>query len=284
MTKVAIVTDSTADIPPALLEGLPIFVAPLHVILGDESFKDNVDITPAQFYERLKTDKVLPKTSQVTPGEFATLYKSLLDQDYDILSLHLSLILSNTLHSALQAKNDLHSARIECIDSLTISMPLGFQALAAARAAVQGATLLECKKLLETARLNTNILFLPATLEYLHRGGRIGGAAALFGSMLNIKPILQVINGRVEVVDRVMTMNKGLLRALDLLDEKVGNAQQVHLASVCSDNPEQAAQLLEDARLRIGAGRICESFNSSLSPVIGTHTGPGSLGIAYMTE
>jgi DegV family protein with EDD domain len=282
MSKVAIVTDSSAYIPADMLQGLPVFSLPLHLRWENESYRDAVDITPDQFYPRLKTGKSLPQTSQVTPEEFCCFYQSLLEKGYEILSIHISGKLTSTLCSALQAKNILDEKGIELIDSESGAMGLGFQVLAAARAAVGGAVLKECKEIAEQARQHTNTFFIPGTLEFLRRGGRIGGAAAFLGSMLQMKPILETREGIVAAVDRVRTMNRAIERLIDLLEVRIGNAVPIHLAAMHILMPDKAVELLELARQRLGPERIIETTITTVSPAIGTHIGPDSVGMAYM--
>jgi DegV family protein with EDD domain len=283
MSKVAIVTDSSAYIPAEMTEGLPVFSLPLHLSWGKESYRDAVDITPEQFYPRLKSERTMPQTSQITPQEFSQLYQKLLEKGFEILSIHLSGKLTNTLTSALQAKNMLAEKRIELVDSESGAMGMGFQVLAAARAAVGGAVLKECKEIAEQARQHTNIFFIPGSLEFLRRGGRIGGATAFLGSMLQMKPILETRSGLIEAVDRVRTMNRAIERMIDLIEQRIGNSNSLYLASMHILLPDKAVEVLEKARQRLGPERIVETTITTVSPVIGTHIGPDSIGIAYMT-
>ena len=284
MSKVAIVTDSTALIPKVLANGhYPIFTVPLQVIWRDKTYQDGIDITPDQFYTRLQTEKVMPSTSQPSPEAFKILYKQLLDEGYDILGITISSKLSGTLDSATQAKMELAGSPIELIDSESTSMAMGFQVMTAARAAVQGATLQECKFLAEKGRDSSGVLFVLNTLEYLRRGGRIGGAAAFLGTALNLKPILELRNGRIEPVERVRTLNKAVDRLLQLLENRIEHRRPVRLATLYSTSEEDAQVLLDRARSLFGTSEVDEAVSTIISPVLGTHTGPGCLGIAYMT-
>lgn len=283
MAKVAIVTDSTAFMPAEFTRHLPIFYIPLHVIWGDETFLDNVDMTSDQFYEKLKTSKVLPSTSQPSPAAFRDLYLKLIDQGYDILSIHISARLSGTIDSAIQARNMLPGMQIEILDSETTSLAMGFHVLAAARLAAQGATLHECKIEAERASSHCGILFVLNTLEFLRRGGRIGGGAAFLGTMLNLKPILEIRGGRVEAVERVRTSTKARERMIDLFESKVADAHcPIRIATMHADTPEDAVLLLEKARQRFGITDVAETIIGNVSPVLGVHAGPGALGVAWM--
>ena len=283
MSKVAIVTDSTAYIPDTILSGYPIFVAPLLVIWDDQSLRDGVDIMPAEFYARLKESKTMPSTSQVTPAAFMEVYQRLLNEGYDILSVHISSKLSGTLDSAIQAKTHFEGARIELFDSLTSGMALGFQVLAAARVAAQGASLEDCLHVLEKARSQSGLYFVPATLEYLHRGGRIGGASAFLGSVLDLKPILTVVDGRIEAVEKVRTFSKAVDRMLELFQK---HAEQyslpVRLATLYTDDIEYAQVLADRAKVKFGSDGVSELLITQVSPVIGTHLGPGTSGICFL--
>jgi len=283
MGKVALVTDSTATIPAELAKGYPIYVAPLQVIWGNETFRDSIDIQPAEFYQRLEKAKVMPSTSQPSPAVFNEIYRNLLDQEYDILGVHISSKLSGTLDSAIQARQEFPGARIELVDSRSTSMAMGFSVLAAARAAVHGATLQECRALAEKANENSGLFFAVSTLEYLRRGGRIGGAAAFLGTALNLKPILELRDGRIEAVERVRTMSKAIDRLLDLFIESIGPRRPVYIAGLHANAPEEARLLLERARQRFSVSEISEALLAEVSPVLGTHAGPGTIGLAFMT-
>jgi fatty acid kinase fatty acid binding subunit len=279
MAKVAIVTDSTASIPKEYLEKYPIWVAPQVLIWGEEVLEDGVDIQPNEYYERLSKDPVHPTTSQVTPASFDKIFKKLLDEGYDILAILISPKLSGTVDSAMQVKALLPDAKIEVFNSNTISMAMGFQVLLAARAASEGASLAECREIAEKARPLTGVLFAVDTLEYLHRGGRIGGGAKFLGTALNIRPILEIKGGGVESVEKVRTRKKSLARIVELVEAQIGGRSPVHVATLHAKSPDEAQQLLEEASKRFDA---IESIFTEVSPVIGTHAGPGTVGLAYL--
>jgi DegV family protein with EDD domain len=283
MNKVMIVTDSTATIPHELLNGNPITSVPLQVIWGNEILRDDIDIKPKDFYERLVVDKVMPSTSQVTPEEFKLMYGKLIDEGYDILSVHISSKLSGTLDSYIQANQYFPQDRIKLDDTLSNSMAMGFQVLSAARMAASGGTLAECKAVLDQARENAGIYFVVNTLEFLHRGGRIGGAQAFMGTMLNLKPLLELRDGRIEAVERVRTLAKAIDRLLDLVEAKVSNVTgPIRLCAVHANAPKEGEVLLEKAVKRFPTSLIADAAISTVSPVLGTHIGPGALGMAYM--
>ncbi len=283
MGKVMIVTDSTANIPLELLNGNPVESVPLQVIWGHEIFRDGIDIQPKEFYERLSVDKVMPSTSQVTPEEFKKMYGRLIDEGYDILSMHISGKLSGTLDSAIQAKKDFADDRIELVDTLSTSMAMGFQVLSAARMAAMGATLAECKAVAEKAAQQTGVYFVLSTLEFLHRGGRIGGAQAFLGTMLNMKPILELRDGRIEAIERVRTISKATDRLLDLVEARIKNEPgPIRLCVVHANAEKEGQELLERATKRFPSTLVTDAVMSTVGPVLGTHAGPGALGLAFM--
>jgi DegV family protein with EDD domain len=282
MAKVAVITDGTANIPDELLAQYEIHTIPLQIIWGEETFLDRVTIQPAEFYQRLPQAKVMPTTSQPTPAAFSEVYQRLLDQGYDIISIHISNKLSGTLDSAAQARQELPADRIELIDSESTAMALGFQVLTVARAAAQGATLEECASLALKAREQTGVLFVVSTLEFLHRGGRIGGAAAFLGTALNLKPILELRDGRIEAIERVRTMGKAVDRLLDLFEERVGSRRPIRISALHANAATEGQLLMKRARERFDEGAVAEAYLTEVSPVLGTHTGPGCLGLVFM--
>jgi DegV family protein with EDD domain len=280
MSKIALVTDSTAYIPQELIDKYNIKVAPQVLIWGDESFEDGVDIKPAEFYTRLQKATIMPSTSQVTIAKFQYIFGKLLEQDCQILAVLISEKLSGTINSAIQAQAALPAgAPIRIVDSNTTAMALGFQVLNMARAIEDGATINECVILAEKATQNTGVIFAVDTLEFLHRGGRIGTGSRFLGTALNIKPILEVRGGKVEAVERVRTRKKSLARLVELVEEQAAGRTPLRLASLHANAEEEAREVLEMASAKLGA---VESIMTSVSPVVGTHTGPGTVGLAYM--
>lgn len=281
MGKVAIVTDSTAYLPPDLIQRYGITVTPQILIWGDETFRDGVDIQPQEFYQRLKTAKVMPTTSQVSVVTMQNTFQHLVENGHEVLGIFISSKLSGTIQSALQAKELMSAAgeKVTIVDSLTTAMAMGFIVLAAARAAQDGASLRECQQIAEKAREHVGVYFVVDTLEFLHRGGRIGGAQRFLGTALNMKPVLSLRDGRVEAVERIRTKGKAIERVLELVAEDVKGRSPVRLATLHANAAEEAKQLLERASAMFQA---TESIFSEVSPVIGAHAGPGTVGLAYM--
>jgi len=279
VSKVAIVIDSTTYLPASYLEKYVIRVAPALVIWPGEEFQDGVDIQPKEFYTRLQNADEMPTTSQPSPATMKAFYEELIGQGYDVLGIFISHKLSGTVDSAEQAKAMVPGANIEIVDTLTASMGAGWPILMAAQAAAKGASLAECKAIAEDARSKTSTLFVVDTLEFLHRGGRIGGAQRFIGTALNFKPILEVQNGRIEPLERVRTSKKALSRLIDVAEERVGGRQPVYLAVLHANAPEAAKELLDQTTARLNP---VETVLTDVSPAVGTHTGPGTLGIAVM--
>ena len=282
MSKVAIVTDSTAYIPIELRKQLNITVVPLILIWGDEAFEDGVDMLPEDFYTRMENSKVIPSTSQATIPSMKKAFERLLEQGYDVLGIFISSKFSGTVQSAIQAREMIQKGqdKIAILDSLATTMALGWPVLTAARAATAGENLVACQQLAENARDQTGVMFVVETLEYLRRGGRIGGAQAMLGTILNVKPLLEMQDGIIEAVERIRTKRKALIRMLDLVEGKISGKTPIRLAIVHANAEAEAIALLETARQRFNP---VESLLSPLSPVIGTHAGPGTVALAFMT-
>jgi DegV family protein with EDD domain len=280
MSKVAVVTDSTAYLPEDLVSAYNITVVPLVVIWGEEILLDNIDIHANEFYDRLSTDKVMPSTSQASIQAFADAFTKLHNEGYEILTVVISSGLSGTFGSAIQAKKMVPDARIELIDSKHTSLPLAYMALASARAAKAGASLEKCKEIVETIRDKAQVFFAVDTLEFLHRGGRIGGASRFLGTALNLKPILNLVDGKIEAVERVRTLKKAHHRLIELLEKGVRGHETINMIGVVAAvAPESAASLLAEIKKNYTPDEI---LLANLSPTIGTHTGPGTVGVAYV--
>ena len=280
MSKVAIVTDSTAYLPEDLVFSYNISVVPLVVIWGEETLRDNIDITPNQFYKRLSQAKTMPSTSQATINDFANVFEKLHKDGYEIFTIVLSAALSGTMDSAIQAKEMVPEARVEIIDSQFTSIPLAYMALSAARAAKKGASLEKCIEIVETIRENTQVYFAVDTLEFLHRGGRIGGASRFLGTALNLKPILYLNDGKVEALERVRTLKRAHNRLIELLETSVNGRKTINMMGVVTaGTQDSASELLKEILDKFDPKEV---MLANLSPTLGTHTGPGTVGVAYV--
>jgi len=281
MADIAIVTDSTAYIPQEIVDQYHIYVAPQILIWGDESYLDGVDMFPDEFYKRLGEAKQLPTTSQATVASFHKIFEPLVAEGKQILAIVISEKLSGTLQSARQAKAMFPDATIALVDSRSAAMELGFQVLAAARAVEAGKSFQEVVELAERAGQYTGVFFVVDTLEFLHKGGRIGGAARLFGTAINLKPILQVANGQVESFDKVRTKAKAYARLLNVVEERLQGKPNVRVATLHAAAESDAIELLAESTKRLSP---IETIISQVSPVVGTHVGPGTVGLAYCTD
>ena len=275
--NVRIVTDSTADIPPEEASAAGITVVPLTVFFGDEAYLDGVELDNANFYRKLQASKALPRTSQPAPAAFQEAFLHLIEEGADaILSVHLSSKLSGTYQSACTARDtlpeDTKKIPIEVIDSKSISIGMSHAILSAAQEAKSGLALSEIKAHLLDELSRTRILAVLDTLEYVRRGGRIGGARALLGNMLSFKPIVTLKDGEVVPVEQPRTRSKAYMRIAQLVTE-MGKLEYLSIAESTAETGEQLAEALKTtyhgpiARYKLGA-------------VLGTHTGPGTTAIA----
>lgn len=281
MGKVAIITDSTANIPQNLVEELELTIAPLVLIWDNVTYQDGVDIHPTEFYTRLAQSKSMPSSSQVTPETYKVLFKKLLDAGKEILVVTISAGLSGTMDSAIQAKALFPGKPIELVDSTTASMAMGFPVLLAARAAKAGASLQECKTIAEKAREKNGVFFVVDTLDFLHRGGRIGGAAHMVGNAFNLKPILTINAGKVDSAAKVRTQKKAIEKMLEMVSERLAGSKTCRLSVLHANAMTQADEIMSALIERF---HPVETVFSEVSPVIGTHTGPGTVGVAYLTD
>ena len=278
--KIIVVTDSTAYIPERALGGLNIPVIPLWVLWGDERLRDGVDITPTAFYRRLQESKDFPTTSQPSVGEFMNFFRRIIDEHNAdaIVGVFVTSKISGTFSSARAALEQLPELALRIVDSLSTSMGQGFMALAAARAAATGKLLDEVVAAAQEMRDKVHLLFVVDTLEYLHRGGRIGGAKWLMGTALKIKPLLHMIDGTVEPLVQVRTKRKAIARMLDVIEERLEGKQMAEACVIDANNPSEADDIAERVKERFGISTVSRT---TVSPVIGTHAGPGTVGVAF---
>ncbi|MDP9180966.1 MAG: DegV family protein [Chloroflexota bacterium] len=276
--SVRIVTDSTADLPPHEAQELGIAVVPLSVIFGNDVYKEDVDITPELFYEKLQHAKELPTTSAPSVGDFLDTYREVLKTTNEIVSIHLSSKLSATYDAACQAAAQLadEGARIEVIDSQSVSMGLIFLAASAAKAAAQGASIDEIKKLVDGMSPRLHIYVVLDTLEYVRRGGRIGRARAFLGTVMRVKPILSIHDGEVHPEERVRTR----AHAMDRIFQMATSYPTIEEIGVAySTNAEEAEAMKRRLEAELSGVRVQVA---RLGPVIGVHGGPGVFGIGVL--
>lgn len=274
---VKIVTDSLSDITSDIAEGLGITIVPLTVFFGKEAFLDRVTITTDEFYDRLIHGNIWPTTTQPPPGDFVNVYNKLAEETDEILVVTLSSKISGTYQSALNAKSMVKKkCRIEVIDSLTVAMGLGLIVIAAAKTAQTGANLDELGGLVRRAMPRSHITIYFDTLKYLAKGGRIGKAQGLLGSMLSIKPILTVKEGEMHPVTRLRSQTAGM----DYLYNSVTSFPHIEaLAVEHSTTPDEADKLVERLSSLLPKERICRS---TVSPVLGVYAGPNAIAVTVL--
>ena len=268
----AVVTDSTADLPDEWRQRYGIEVVPLKVIFGTETFRDRVDITDAQFFERLATSTKLPTTSAPSPGEFAEVY-SRLAKDYEAcISIHLGAQLSATAESARVGAQSVEGFRVEVIDSETVTMPIAFLCTVAA----ESANLDEATAAVKERVPKCRVLALLDTLRYLEMGGRLSRAQAMIGTMLDLKPLLLVKDREIKPVERVRTRARAIPRMVEFFR---GDLPVEHVAVVHAQAPDEAGEIATRLRAELPGQEITIG---QIGCVLGTHTGPKALGLVYV--
>ena len=281
-----IVTDSLAWIPDDLVRQHNITVVPLHVHFGEEQFTETVDLTNEEFYRRLRESKELPKTSAPSPGEFLEAYRKVAQEADSIVSIHFTSKLSATYRSAEIAagelRQELPNVKIETLDTLQAAMAEGIVALRAAEAAAQGVAFEQIVADAKTLIPKPRVYFVVETLEYLQKGGRIGRAQALLGSLLSVKPILTCENGEVTPKGRERTRAKAMEKLCDMIAEYAQGRPLGHLSvlhAVAEDSARELARMIE-SRFKVERPTIF----TELGPVIGTYVGPGAFGTTFHCE
>ncbi|MBI3914355.1 MAG: DegV family protein [Chloroflexi bacterium] len=277
MANVKIITDSLADIPQTELDRLNISCVPCIVRFGEKEYRDKVDLSTAEFYRLLIASPEPPATSQPATGAFEQVYRELAQSHSEMISIHVIGALSGTLNSARLAAENVKTARIELFDTQQVSMAEGWLVILAARAAQAGAPMDEILAILRDARERVHLIGMLDTLEYAQRGGRLGKGAALVGTLLNVKPLISILRGEIVPVENVRTKK----RALERLEE-----------IVLSSGPIQELAVIH-AAARSEGWELVQKFSKTLAeehiiltetgPVLGTHTGPGTVGVAWVT-
>jgi DegV family protein with EDD domain len=273
---VAVVTDSTAYLPPGLARSAPLTVVPLTVVIDGVEGLEGIDVSPQDVARALEVRRVAVTTSRPAPAQFAGVYRSLLAQGATgVVSVHLSARLSGTYDAAVLAAAEF-PGRVAVVDSRSTGMGLGFPAVAAAAAAGSG-DMEAVREAAVAAVARTTTLFYVDTLEYLRRGGRIGAASALVGTALSVKPILHMAGGEIVVRDKVRTASRALARLVDLAAEAAGTST-VDIAVHHLAAPERAADLADRMGQRLGE-RLGECHQTEIGAAVGAHVGPGMTSI-----
>ena len=276
MANVKIVTDSLADIPTSIARELDITQVPCVVRFGDQEYRDRVDLSTAEFYKRLVASPTLPTTSQPATGVFQEIYQKVATQTDQILAIHTIASLSGIFNASRVAAQSVSGAKIELIDSKQVSMALGWLVILAARAARAGHSLEEVRSMVEETMPRVHVIGALGTLEYAQRGGRLGKGAALIGTLLNVKPLISIINGEVVPVENARSQK----RALERLVEIVLGSGPIQEISVIHAAGEELAQKVKQLLAKtLPANSI---VMSETGPVLGTHVGPNTVGIAWL--
>lgn len=276
--KIAVLTDSTAYIPEDIIQKFDIHVIPLLVNWGEQSYLDNVDITPEVFYDRLTKEKDLPTTSQPSAGAFKEKFEALAKEYSGIVAVLLSEDLSGTVASALAAQEMMGDFPIEIVNSKLTTMALGLMVVEAAKVAQTGGSLGEVAAAARSLVGKMRVMFVVDTLEFLHKGGRIGGAKRLVGSMLAMKPLLQLEDGKIAALDSVRTKKKAIQTMLGHFYEDAEGKENIHLTVFHGVAEGEAKAIMEEIQAERA---LTDAVLAKLSPVIGVHTGPGTVGMAY---
>jgi DegV family protein with EDD domain len=277
MANVKIVTDSLADVPPAIAKELDITQIPCIVRFGEQEYRDRVDLSASEFYRKLAQSETLPTTSQPAAGAFEEAYRQVAETTDQIISIHVIGALSGTLNAARLGAQNVTSAHIEVIDSKQVTMGLGWLVILAARAAKLGHPLDEIKKMVEETIARVHVLGMLDTLKYAQRGGRLGKGAALVGTLLNVKPLLSIVDGEILPVENVRTQKRALERLVEIVlgSGPIQELSVIHAAA--PDLAKKVQQLLSDTFPKE------QIVMSETGPVLGTHVGPGAVGIAWVT-
>jgi len=277
MSKIALVTDSTCDLPESVVNDKNITVIPLNVHFGEETFLDGIDLQSNEFFEKLSTSEIHPQTSQPSVGRFVETYNDLLKKHDSILSLHISSKLSATYNSALQAQKEIGNEKIRVIDSMNGTLGLGAIVHHIAELNQKGESFENLVKEAEKIIPNAIFMGLVPTLEYLAKGGRIGKARAFMGSLLKIKPILSAVDGEIQSVGKARTLIKGM----DFIVNEMKNRKISKLFIVHANHEERANLLKEKTKDLIDPKDV---IIAEFGPVVGTHLGPGAFGVGFISS
>lgn len=280
MPNIAIVADSTCDLPAEVVQSRQISIVPLHILFGTQSFRDGIDIDNTTFYERLQRESALPTTSQPTPTEFAEVYTKVREEQHadSLVCITLSANLSGTYNSADAAKAQVDFP-VRVVDSRSVSMGMGFVVLAAADARDRGAGLDDIAQAARTAGQKVEIFFTVSTLEYLYRGGRISNAQRMIGSALNIKPILAIRDGQALAIENVRTRKRALARLAELVECVEAEPGKVHLAVMDAEARAEADELADELKTAL---KPISLTRASLAATLGVHGGPGTIGVGVL--
>jgi DegV family protein with EDD domain len=283
MPKIAVVTDSVACIPPDLVAQHGIHVAAVQVIWDKKTYRDGIDMSMKEFYTRLRTSKTLPTTSSAIPGDYIQIFEALRGKVDGIVVIALSGALGASYNTAMSAAEIVPDTPVEVVDTYTAMLAQGFIVLEAAKAAAKESTMQEVAQAAREAIPKTSIFWAMDTLEYMRRGGRVSLPQAVLASWLRVKPILSIEteDGKVHPLERTRTKPKAMDKLLEIMEQRVNRTGPLHVGVIHGDIPDEAESL---------KGRVLERFKpvevliSEITPVVGTHLGPGAIGLALYQE
>lgn len=279
--KLAIVTDSTAYIPEELVEKHNIYTIPLSVVFGDETFREGIDITTAEFYKKVQEEADLPSTSQPSIGSFVQLFEQLSEEYDGVISIHLSRRFSGTYDAALTAGKMVEKLEVFAFDTALSAMPQGFFALAASELVEEGKSVEGILTYLEEMKAKTRAYFMVEDLAHLQRGGRLNKGQALIGSLLNIKPVLHIVDGLIVPFEKIRTQKKALNRIMSMLEEDVQKKSVKRVVFIHANNEGQVEEMRHAFSEQYPE---IETIISYFGPVIGTHLGEGSIGVSWYSN
>lgn len=279
--KIAVVTDSVACIPTDLANQYNIRVAPVQIIWDKVAYRDGIDMPTREFYARLRASKTMPTTSSGIQGEFLQIFEDLKGKVDGIVAIVLTGALGAAYSSACNAREMVSEVPIEVIDTSTAMMAQGFTVIEAAKVAARGGTIEEVAKAARDMIPKVHLIWAMDTLEYMRRGGRISLPQAILASWLNVKPIAIIKEGKVEPIAKVRSKAKAQEKLLELMEQRIASRGPLHVAVMHGDVPEAVEQLKQRVTDQF---QCSELITSEITPVIGTHTGPGTLGLAFYNE
>jgi DegV family protein with EDD domain len=275
---IAIVTDSTAYLPKEVREEHNIYMVPLNVIFGSESYQEELELTTDQFYEEIKKRDQLPKTSQPAIGNLLEMYEKLAENYDEVISIHLSSGISGTFQSAVSAGNMVEGVKVHAFDTEISAMAQGFYVLEAAKMAKEGNSVNDIIARLEAIRESMKVYFMADDLSHLHRGGRLNAAQLLVGSMLKIKPLLHFQDKKIVPFEKIRTRKKAIKRILELFEQDANTNEPINATVIHSQREEEANELKSAIEEKYKNAEVVVSY---FGPVIGTHLGEGSIGMAW---
>lgn len=278
--KIAVLTDSTANLPEALVKKHNIYTIPLSVVFGDESLREEIDITTPEFYDRLADVEELPTTSQPAIGHFVEMFERLAKEYDEVISIHISGNLSGTIDAARSASKMVEGIKVHAFDTQLSGMPQGLFALTAVEMIEAGKSSEQVLEKLTDMKRTVRAYFMVDELTNLHKGGRLTGAQALIGSLLNVKPVLHIVDGFIVPYEKIRTRKKAVKRIFGMVEEA---AAKGNVSKVVFMHGNNEASALEQEAIFVKKYPEIETIISCFGPVLATHLGANSLGVSWYT-